>query len=428
MAAPEQYDPHYLRDVTALGDTHDIHTSQAIFSRNRIKLVEKGVRLDSHLYERLMQHKLLPPIEECITVEGAVTGGELKAKAAALLDSDAGYALLKDAKARPAELLLALEGAPLDSPLAVRLTVMRERRQEMFRHSLSVALLTVYLGRRAGRVSGELAQWAGAGLYHDLGEMHIDSELLGAKRSLTAGERRQMRAHPLTAYLILQMRASCSEELADAVFEHHERLDGSGYPRGIRGDELGDAGRALAIAELAATFFSPPRGAGALSRLPVVLQLNHRRFDRAFTNHIIVLARQAKPSDAAGGATPDAAIERLRAIQAVFRDWQAFAPAGAATAGGENAAYYWVAERMGQLERSLLEAGLDMSQDPELAASLAEDAAGRAELPAAARELTWLLVEIVQGLYARLGESRNVPLAAWAEKVDAALGQGRADA
>ena len=69
----ERYDEHYISSVTALGDTHEVVTSQAVFTRNGIKLVDVGARINSAFREKLVQHKLLPPIDQCLTVAGGVT-------------------------------------------------------------------------------------------------------------------------------------------------------------------------------------------------------------------------------------------------------------------------------------------------------------------------------------------------------------------
>ena len=61
--------------VTALGDTHQVVASQAVLARNGMQLIERGGRVDSSLREKLQQHKLVPAIDQCLTVAGSVTFG-----------------------------------------------------------------------------------------------------------------------------------------------------------------------------------------------------------------------------------------------------------------------------------------------------------------------------------------------------------------
>jgi len=417
--AREPHDPHYLRDVTALGDACELRTSRAIWSKNnRIKLVEKGVRVDSSLYDRLMQHKLKPPIEDCLTMPDAVSSRQVRDEAAKLLESRTGFGLLNSDTARPRDVLAAIAKAPIDDPLAVRLTVMRERRPKMLAHSIGVALLAASLARRAGLTGERLASIAGAGLYHDIGEMHTDAGLLAATRPLTEAERRHIFSHPLTAFLVLHERPSCAGTLAEAVFEHHERLDGSGYPRGIHGEEISIGGRITAIAELAATFFAQPSEAGALRNLQVVLKLNHRAFDRSLTNFLSELTRESAPAAAAGDAQVRGALEAVRVIQEGCMEWNALMAGTRESSAPQD----WVDKRVSPLERSLLEVGLDPVNAAQLSAVIAEDPAARNELPALARELKWMMSDLLRGLYRRNDMPQSGPLFEWAESLRRRLG------
>ena len=84
----ERYDEHYINSVTALGDTHEVVTSQAVFTRNGIKLVERGTRVNSALRDKLLQHKLQPAIDQCLSVEGGVTQASLRDRARELAEGE----------------------------------------------------------------------------------------------------------------------------------------------------------------------------------------------------------------------------------------------------------------------------------------------------------------------------------------------------
>ena len=80
------HDEHYVRAVTRMGDERAVVTNQPIYTRNRIKLVNQGVRVDSSLFDRLAAHKLIPKIDECLDVENGVTHEVLRDDARKLLD------------------------------------------------------------------------------------------------------------------------------------------------------------------------------------------------------------------------------------------------------------------------------------------------------------------------------------------------------
>ncbi len=88
-----------------------------------------------------------------------------------------------------------------------------------------------------------------AALLHDLGKLSISSRILDKPGALTAEERTRFREHPLLAEQILG-RVASFVELAVVASAHHERLDGSGYPRGLAGDALTMPMRVLAVADV----------------------------------------------------------------------------------------------------------------------------------------------------------------------------------
>jgi HD-GYP domain-containing protein (c-di-GMP phosphodiesterase class II) len=87
-----------------------------------------------------------------------------------------------------------------------------------------------------------------AGLVHDLGRLGVSNAIWDKRGALTPAEEERVRLHP---YLSGRMLAGCAGlvPLAEIALQHHERIDGSGYPRGLGGDALTPAGRVLAAAD-----------------------------------------------------------------------------------------------------------------------------------------------------------------------------------
>jgi HD-GYP domain-containing protein (c-di-GMP phosphodiesterase class II) len=88
-----------------------------------------------------------------------------------------------------------------------------------------------------------------AGLLHDIGRQLFADILLSGDRRLDEADRRAIRAPPLTGAQLLRTVAGF-EEVAAAVEAHHERIDGTGYPHGLRGDRIPQTARIVAIAEV----------------------------------------------------------------------------------------------------------------------------------------------------------------------------------
>ena len=88
-----------------------------------------------------------------------------------------------------------------------------------------------------------------AALRHDIGKLSISNRILDKPGPLTDDERTRFQSHPLLAEQILG-RVPSFGELAVVVSAHHERLDGTGYPRGLAGEELTTSMRVLAVADV----------------------------------------------------------------------------------------------------------------------------------------------------------------------------------
>jgi HD-GYP domain-containing protein (c-di-GMP phosphodiesterase class II)/DNA-binding CsgD family transcriptional regulator len=115
-------------------------------------------------------------------------------------------------------------------------------------HSRGVADLAFAAAKIYGLSAGDAKLVRRAGLVHDLGRLGVSNSIWDKRGPLTGAELERVRLHP---YLTERMLAS-SEALAPLgaiAVQHHERLDGSGYPRGLSGDALTPAGRTLAAAD-----------------------------------------------------------------------------------------------------------------------------------------------------------------------------------
>ena len=114
------------------------------------------------------------------------------------------------------------------------------------RHSHRVAAVVTGVAERTGQfVDSELVR---AALLKDIGTLGISSRILDKAGALTWREWEEVRGHAATGAELLA-RVEPYRPIAAAAAEHHERLDGSGYPRGLRGDEIAPVPRLLAVAD-----------------------------------------------------------------------------------------------------------------------------------------------------------------------------------
>ena len=115
-------------------------------------------------------------------------------------------------------------------------------------HSRGVADLAFAATKGYGLSDADATLVRRAGLVHDLGRLGVSNEIWDKPGTLTAAEFERVRLHPYLTERMLASSAALAPLGAIAV-QHHERLDGSGYPRGLSGDALTPAGRILAAAD-----------------------------------------------------------------------------------------------------------------------------------------------------------------------------------
>lgn len=419
---------HYLRAVTDMAERCAVVTQDAIYSASGIKLVEKGARIDSRLYDRLVQHKLNEPIDSHLSVENAVDAPALLAAAKELLDTAVLPRLLAQALVTAPERLIApLRFLPLTEPIAFKLTVMREQRPDLFQHSLQLVMVAMFLALKSGMGERECVALAAAALLHDMGVLHMDPAWGNRQNKVTGAERKHLVAHPITAMLMIREARVYPRTAEVAVLEHHERMDGTGYPRGIAGKEISPMGQILLLAEVVTAFYEKPTDMPG-QQLSLALRLNHRKFPAALVSYLLPLLQEEQERDASQALPVGEHVETMaHTLAGAFQQWEQ-AKAGvpeAALQPTQNGPAAFVDGRLRALLKALTEAGAHPDHQAQLIEQLQGDAAGLAEVAFVVREALWQLESIVNGCQRRWPgmlerqHPADAAVAAWCETVGA---------
>ena len=143
-------------------------------------------------------------------------------------------------------------------------------------HQRRVTHLATTIAKETGLSEDQISGLRSAGLIHDIGKTRIPSEILTNPYKLSEAEFSIIKTHPLGGYEILK-KIEFPWPIADIVLQHHERLDGSGYPRGLSGDDIILESRILAVADVVEAMFShrPYRPALGLDR--ALLEVSEKR-------------------------------------------------------------------------------------------------------------------------------------------------------
>ena len=127
-------------------------------------------------------------------------------------------------------------------------STLHEKNKREEQHSHRVSALCKRMGEALGLPEHKIEELKLVGLLHDIGKIAIDENILNKPGKLTDDEWKEIKRHPEIGYRILSTVNDMSE-MAEYVLAHHEKWDGKGYPRGLKGEEIPFASRIITIAD-----------------------------------------------------------------------------------------------------------------------------------------------------------------------------------
>lgn len=137
--------------------------------------------------------------------------------------------------------------ADYQSKLKELMWLVDEKDHYTYRHSRNVMSYTVALARKMGIGQCETEDLVNASLFHDVGKFFIPDAILNKPGRLTDEEYEIVKQHPLDSARLLEPKFG--RRVAEIARSHHERLDGSGYPLHLKGDQISPEGRIIAVAD-----------------------------------------------------------------------------------------------------------------------------------------------------------------------------------
>lgn len=158
-------------------------------------------------------------------------------------------------------------------------------------HSRRVTDMAVKLGERIGLTPEQLKQLYRGGLLHDIGKLSVPDTILHKEGPLTEEERQQVNLHPQHALLFIESIEFLRPAL-DVPYAHHERWDGKGYPRGLKGEEIPILARVFAVVDVwdALTSDRPYRKAmNFRDAFAIIEQSRGNHFDPAIVDAFIAM-------------------------------------------------------------------------------------------------------------------------------------------
>ncbi len=281
--------PHALATILEASETRRIIAATDIFDLAGTKLWARNQPVSAELQRKLLDRKLREPLEACLLAEDGVTPASLASALAELIEREVRLAPLLRPQA--SKLLREVTHLHLHPVAQLLLSAAQAARPAAFDHAIAAMGLAGALMAQHGGQTPDIRLAMLCGLLHDLGEMYIAPEFgeADADRELDTLSYRQLVVHPHVGLLLVAQLTNYPGAVARAVAEHHERLDGSGYPHRLSGDRISVLGRLVAVADAALAALRSTHD--ALPRASVALRAVPGEFDLAWVGHLTRAAR-----------------------------------------------------------------------------------------------------------------------------------------
>lgn len=138
----------------------------------------------------------------------------------------------------------------LNPDLFSLILILESKDQYTYKHSFAVAVISTLIGGWMGLTGAELDDLMISSFLHDIGKIQIPDTLLNKTVPLTKQEFQEIKKHPEYGYQLICRSEGVSERHALVALQHHEREDGSGYPAGLKGSEIGIDTKIVAVADV----------------------------------------------------------------------------------------------------------------------------------------------------------------------------------
>lgn len=137
-----------------------------------------------------------------------------------------------------------------NNAIAVDIGILKVSDEYTFKHSVDVATMAMIIAKKLGMSKKEIYDVGIAGLLHDIGKSKISNEILNKPGRLTEEEFAVMKTHATQGYQILKNKRGIKNEIKLAVLQHHEKINGAGYPCGVLADKICPYAKIIAVADI----------------------------------------------------------------------------------------------------------------------------------------------------------------------------------
>lgn len=239
--------------------------AQSIYNENGIVLIQKGIRLTDKMLKRLLSNGITYIYIEDestndILVE-SVFSDKLRSEATVTIKEtftelrnsglmERSYIIEKKRNKLAGIIQQIIEEIQGNEKSLSLLTDIFISDNYIFHHSLNVTIYSLAIGVEMKYSDRQLTELGIGAILHDIGKIFIDPEVLNKPDKLSDEEFEIVKNHTTKGFDFLRKQMNMSEVICNCAFQHHERLDGSGYPQGLKSDEIHPYAKLIGIADV----------------------------------------------------------------------------------------------------------------------------------------------------------------------------------
>lgn len=315
----------YAEYLAHLSIQNPVFVAEDIYSAAGDLLLAQSTVLDTAALSRLKSKTLVRPLIHCIHIEKCITADDLLHHLLDAIRSTEYFQALAERK-HPLSSLEPVCAMLSDLPLVQQfLTVMHAQMNDLYQRTLCVSLWALYIAQEMRLPIADTSDVFWAALTHDVGMLHVDPSILNKTDELTPDEWLHLQNHVNISTQILTGVPGLSIAVINAVSEHHERCDGTGYPLAKVESELSILGQVLAVADaMVGIYFNHFKAQGRRWREVIpILEMNrsaylYRSCDIVTT--MILRSELPLPDLVSGSGVPEFA-ERMLQQNLHLQNW-----------------------------------------------------------------------------------------------------------
>jgi HD-GYP domain-containing protein (c-di-GMP phosphodiesterase class II) len=293
MPTPILDNNYFTEHLAKVNETSKVISSEDIYNDDGVLIVKKNTEIDKKTASQIAKHKLKKSISMCVAVENILDEKRLYAETLKFIKEHEEVTQVQQAFELNKKLQIGCLYAKQFPQIMQQLTVMHLNLPELFKKTITGAWFALAIADQLDLDTIKTKETYLAALVRDFGMMYIEPKLLEQSADGGQPDWRLIQSHVVIGRLVCDDIENLPKSVRIAMFEHHEKSDGAGYPKGKQSNEITNSGRIVAMSDdLQAIYLRRFQEAGHnLANLQGFLTLNMTTYSEAIYQAVVRIIR-----------------------------------------------------------------------------------------------------------------------------------------